>query len=423
MMARCRFSRCFMAGSARTGGSRQFMRNSTPNILRLQNNVGILALLALTTSFPSIAIDLLIPGVPRLASDLQVSPEQAKLTVQGFFLGFAIAHLFVGQMADSYGRRSVLLSGIAVFTAASVACATTGDLTVLLVLRFVQGVSGAAGVILARTVIRDIYGPERTTKAMSTMFMIFVPIPIVMPVVGGALVGNFGWQAVFVTMGVIGLVAGVIVFRYLPETLAPASGAALENRGWLKTPGLILGNRSFMRNSLAVMFCFGAVVLMLSELPHILSRHFGYGPQELGFAFALIGAALAAGVYAVRALVPRVGIDGAIYLGLFAMVLGWSCVLGLALIGFRELTYLAPQAVAASVGMGILMSLAAGQAMVPFAANAGAASSFYGALLYGGSTLLAWLAGLVVGGSIVVLSAAISLLTLVSLVIFRFLRN
>ncbi|MGI9344598.1 MAG: multidrug effflux MFS transporter [Gammaproteobacteria bacterium] len=388
----------------------------------LRNDIGILALLALIAAFPSIGVDLLLPGLPGLASDLRVPSESAKQAVQVFFLGFAAAHLFLGPLSDRCGRRPILLTGIAAYTIASLGCAFTGDLPVLLALRAAQGVFGAAGIILARAIISDIYGPAGTTKAMAGMFMFFVPIPIVLPILGGALVAYSGWEAVFVTMAAIGALAGIIVWRRLPETLPAVDVTNTTARNWIGVVKRIFGNRQFLRNSLSVTFCFGALVLMMSELPYILNDYFQFGPRQIGYSFALIDTALAAGVYSVRALVPRYGIDRTVYIGLFAMVAGWLCILGLLMLGVIELRFLIAEAMVGCFGMGILMSLAAGEAMVPFSANAGTASSFYGTLLYGGATGLAWLLGRLVGGSILVISMEISMLAIAALAIYWLLR-
>lgn len=388
----------------------------------LRNNVGILALLALMSAFPSIAIDLLVPGLPALAADLQVPAGDAKQTVQAFFLGFAAAHLFLGQLSDRYGRRPVLLWGIAVYTIAALGCALTADLSVLLAMRVVQGMFGAAGIILARAVISDIYGPTGTTRAMAGMFMFFVPIPIILPIVGGGLVEYSGWQAVFLAMAIIGAIVAVIVFLRLPETLPVVDVTETSALSWFGVVRRVFGNRQFLRNTLSVTFCFGTFVLMFSELPYILSEYFHFGAREIGFTFALIDSALAAGVYAVRVLVPRYGIDRIMYFGLITMVVGWVCALALVTTGVVEPRYLAVVVMVGCFGMGMLMSLAAGQAMVPFSANAGAASSFYGTLLYGGATCLAWLLGHLIGGSIVVICAEISLLAVAALATYWFLR-
>lgn len=388
----------------------------------LRNDIGILALLALIAAFPSIGVDLLLPGLPALAADLRVPAETAKQAVQVFFLGFAAAHLFLGPLSDRYGRRPILLLGIAVYALSSLGCAFTVDLSVLLALRFAQGVFGAAGIILARAVISDIYGPAGTTRAMAGMFMFFVPIPIVLPLLGGGLVAYSGWEAVFVTMAAISVLAGLIVWRRLPETLPAVDVGDGDSRNWIGVVRRIFGSRQFLRNSLSVTFCFGALVLMLSELPSILNDYFGFGPQEIGYSFAILDTALAVGVYSVRFLVPRYGIDRTVYIGLVAMVLGWSCILGLFALGVVELRYLAAEAMVGCVGMGILMSLAAGQAMVPFSANAGAASSFYGTLLYGGATGLAWLLGQLIGGSIIFMGMAIGVLAVASLLSYWLLR-
>lgn len=388
----------------------------------LRNNVGILALLALMSAFPSIAIDLLVPGLPALAADLRVPAGEAKQTVQAFFLGFAAAHLFLGQLSDRYGRRPVLLLGIAVYTIAALGCALTANLSVLLAMRVVQGVFAAAGIILARAVISDIYGPAGITKAMAGMFMFFAPIPIVLPIVGGGLVAYSGWQSVFLAMASIGAISAVVVFRRLPETLPAVDVTETSARSWSAVVRRVFGNRQFLRYSLSVTFSFGAVVLMMSELPYILNEHYQFGPREIGYTFALIDSSLAAGVYAVRFLVPRYGIDRAVYSGLIAMVVGWLCILAVVTLGVVELRYLAAELMLGFFGMGILMSLAAGQAMAPFSANAGAASSFYGTLLYGGASGLAWFLGQLIDGSIVVICAEIALLAVAALSAYWLLR-
>src|SRR5258706_6389035 len=143
------------------------------------------------------ATDMYLPALPALAADLGVSPTGAQLTLSAFFFGFGGGQLIYGPIADRFGRRAPLLVGLALFTAASFGCALANDLTTLIVLRFLEAVGGAAGPVLARAAVRDLYGGDRAARVLSTMVLIMGAAPLFAPVVGGQLLLLAGWRAIF----------------------------------------------------------------------------------------------------------------------------------------------------------------------------------------------------------------------------------
>ena len=311
-----------------------------------------------------------------------------------FFFGYGIAHLFWGALSDRFGRRKILLTGTLLYCLATLGCIFSTHLDLLVLFRLIQGIGGATGVILARAILRDIYGAERTTRAIANMILVFVPVPIITPIIGGYLITHFDWVVMFWVMEICGVLALVLIALFLAET-APlktsnAAPAAAAGNG----PVPILQNRFFMKNAMANMFCFGGMLICLTNLSYVLSGKYGFSPQQIGFAIALFDAALAAGVCLVRVITPRLGVEKTIYTGLYLTVAGWLCIMNLYSKQPDLLNVMAVGMVFSCIGMGMVMSLVAGQALVPFAVNAGAASSWYGIIQYGGGTLMVVIAGL-----------------------------
>ena len=395
-----------------------YVKSTTSLNNRFQLNpdsMWVIVLLATLMSFVSISIDLLTPTLPILTKTFDASANNIKLVIHAFFFGYGIAHLFWGSLSDRFGRRKILLTGTLLYCLATLGCIFSNHLGLLILFRLIQGIGGATGVILARAIIRDIYGAERTTKAISSMLLIFVPIPVITPIIGGYLITHFDWVIIFWVMEISSLLALILITLFLAET-APlkTSNPTLvvpENHGLIS----ILKNHFFMKNTLANMFCFGGMLICLTNLSYFLSGKYNFSPQQIGFAISIYGAALAIGVCLVRVIVPRLGVEKTIYTGLYLTVFGWLCILNIYSMTPHLLNLMTMGMILSCIGMGMVMSLVAGQALIPFTVNSGAASSLYGIIQYGGGTLMIVLAGIIQGETLLyaillaMLSAILSL--------------
>lgn len=360
----------------------------------------ILFLLALLLAFASLSIDLITPALPTLTKVFKASNNEITFLIQSFFIGFAIAHLFWGGLSDRYGRRPILVIGICSYCIATVACLLTNDLKLIVLFRFLQGVGGASCVVLCRAVIRDIYGAENATRAMSSMLVFFAPIPIIMPLLGGFIVSHFHWTTIFWAMLLVAMVILAMVVLLLSETASTKTQETSNTTDQQQGYSAILGNRFFIKNTLATTFCFAGLLICITSFPYYLDSELGFSSQQTGNFFSLFGAALFLGAISVKALVPRTGIVKTLYLGFFQALTGWLILLLLLANGVSNLSYLAFCVVLSTTGIGIVISLTPGQAMVPFKSNSGSASSIYGIMQYGGGTLLAFIMNSLAGPSL-----------------------
>ena len=179
-------------------------------------------LLGALVAFGPLAIDLYLPALPAMAQGLSASAEQVQSSITVFLAGFAIGMLFYGPISDRYGRRQVMLSGIALFTLASLACCIATAVEPLIVARFAQAIGGGAASVLARAVARDVYSPAEAIRKLSLMAMVTSIAPLLAPLIGSGLLIHFGWRGTFAALLVWGILSLLVVWRMLPETLPKA---------------------------------------------------------------------------------------------------------------------------------------------------------------------------------------------------------
>lgn len=383
----------------------------------------ILIILAITTAFTSLANDLITPTLPLLATIFQVTPERMQGSLFAFFVGFGVAHLFWGSLSDIYGRRIIMLIGIMIFCLSTMGCIITQDIDLHLTFRFLQGIGGAAGMILTRAIVRDIYGAERTTKAMSNVITLFVPVTIILPMLGGFLFTHFKWNTTFWTMEIIGILAFLAVFVFLIETAPTKLGKQKKEAITISALSRILSERSFLRNTFSNMFGFTALLIFLANFPNILVENYGLNPQQNGYFLAAFGASLSVGVLIVRLLVPRYTVNGSIYLGAGFSAFGWGIILLINYFLFPSISILITIICISTIGLGVMFTLTPGQAMVPFTQYSGTASSIYGILQYGGASTIAHFVGKLHNGNILPVVCTITTLIIFALINYRVLKE
>lgn len=342
-------------------------------------------MLAFVSALSTMSMDYFAPSMPSVTRDLETSVEAVKSTMTMFLLGFGIGPLVWGSFADRIGRRRVMLIGLGGYLLASLGCMLSPHIASLVSFRAAQGFCAASATIVARAVLRDVYGPAGATKAIAGMFMIMVWVPIVAPFLGGMTSALFDWRVNFLVMVCVAGVVLLAAYAWLEETNPADLQTALPGAGrWRE----ILTHRVFLRHTLTNMFLFAALLLFLSNYTYVTEVLYGFTARENGFVLTAFNAAVAAGFYLVWFTVPRIGVERSIRTGLWMTLAGWVSILALSLAPEPNLSVVLPLVAAACLGIGLVVSLAAGEALVPFTHAAGTASALFILVQSMGASLL-----------------------------------
>ena len=248
---------------------------------------GLAMLLAGLGTLGPFSIDTYLPAFSGIAQSLSATPAQMQQTLSAYLLGFAALNLFHGALSDSFGRRPVVLGGLAVFTLASVGCALSESIASLVAFRALQGMAAGAGVVVSRAIIRDMFPPSEAQRVMSQVTIFFGVAPAIAPIVGGHVFVQLGWHAIFWVLAVVGLLLLVLNARLLPESLAPGDRQSFA-------PGpLMRGYLQLVRNPRFVLLVFASGVpfngmfLYVLSAPEWLGTHLGLGPTQFFWFFGL----------------------------------------------------------------------------------------------------------------------------------------
>ena len=263
-------------------------------------------LVGLMTALGAFTTDTYLPSLPAVGADLGASAAAVQLTISGVLIGGALGQLVVGPLSDRWGRRRPALIGIAVHIVASVLCAVAPGILPLVGFRVLQGVGNAAATVVAMAVVRDRFAGSTAARVLSRLMLIIGVAPLFAPTVGGVIANVAGWRAVFVALAVLGLVIGLAVLRWLPETLPVERRHAAGPLGALRGYRDLLRDRHFV--ALAVLPGLGMAVLMsyVAGSPYVLRQGFGLSANQFSVLFAINGLGLVAGAQLNGWLVHRV---------------------------------------------------------------------------------------------------------------------
>ena len=245
----------------------------------------LLVLLALLSSFTPLSIDMYLPALPVIAVDLRGTAGDIQLTLSAFMIAFGAGQIFYGPAGDRFGRRPVILSGLVIYVAASIGCAFAAEAGQLVLLRFLQGLAACGGVVLARTMVRDLAEKDQAARAMSLMMACTSIAPMLAPLIGGQVLWFLGWRAIFWVLAIIGVVALVAAWLRLPETLRPEYRQPLVLSSILKRFGELVRHRAFMGYAFTSTFQFSALMSFLSGSPFVFIEKYGIAPRAYGLIF------------------------------------------------------------------------------------------------------------------------------------------
>ncbi|MFL5846934.1 MAG: multidrug effflux MFS transporter [Solirubrobacteraceae bacterium] len=245
------------------------------------------AVLALLTIFGPISMDLYLPVLPRLTDELGTATSVAQLTITACLLGLALGQVVAGPLSDRFGRRRPLLVGVVAFIATSIGCAISPSVEVLVGARFVQGLAGAVGIVIAQAAGRDIYSGGRLARYYGRLTMLGGLTAIAGPVAGGQLAKVTDWRGTFLFLALVGAVILAAVVFVMRETLPPERRIA---GGLGQTVGdfrRLVGDRVFLGAVLVTGFANAALFAYLSGATFVLQDIYGLSPQGYSLAFGL----------------------------------------------------------------------------------------------------------------------------------------
>lgn len=249
----------------------------------------LIVLLGALTAFGPLSLDLYLPALPTLENDFGTRSSLVQLSLTACMIGLAVGQLVAGSWSDIRGRRLPLLIGLAVYAAASLLCAFSHSIEVFLVLRFVQGLAGAAGIVISRAVIRDMYAGTELTRIFAMLMLVNGAAPIMAPIVGGQMLKVTPWEGLFVVLACWGVLLLIGVLFGLPETLGREQRMTGGLRQTLATFRGLLGDRVFMGFALSQGLVSAAMFAYIAGSPFVLQNMYGVSPQLFSLFFAING--------------------------------------------------------------------------------------------------------------------------------------
>ncbi|MGW2658086.1 multidrug effflux MFS transporter [Streptomyces sp. NPDC001478] len=344
---------------------------------------GLLVTLVLggLTALPPLSMDMYLPALPAVTDALHAPAATVQLTLTACLTGMALGQLVVGPMSDRWGRRRPLLLGMVVYVLATAICVFAPTAELLIGFRLLQGLAGAAGIVIARAVVRDLYDGDEMARFFSTLMLISGVAPVVAPVIGGQVLRFTDWRGIFAVLTVVGLLLTLVVHKWLHETLPPAERHTGGVGDALRTMRGLLGDRVFSGYMIAGSLAFAALFSYVSASPFVVQEIYGASPQTFSLLFGVNSVGLiAVGQFNGKVLVGRVSLDKALGFGLAVIVLAATALLLMTSGVFGDVG-LVPVAAGLFVlmsAMGLAMPNTNAQALMRTKHAAGSASALLG---------------------------------------------
>lgn len=254
---------------------------------RPHSSLSIVFILGLLAMLMPLSIDMYLPALPVIAGQFGVPAGSAQMTLSTYILGFAVGQLIYGPMADSIGRKPVILGGTLIFAAAAVACALAQTIDQLITMRFFHGLAAAAASVVINALMRDMYPREEFSRMMSFVMLVTTIAPLLAPMIGGAVLIWFSWHAIFWILAVAALLASAMIAIFIRETLPPERRQPFHLRTTMGNFASLFRHKRVLSYMLASGFSFAGMFSFLSAGPFVYIEVNQVSPQDFGYYFAL----------------------------------------------------------------------------------------------------------------------------------------
>jgi DHA1 family bicyclomycin/chloramphenicol resistance-like MFS transporter len=267
---------------------------AAPPAARLPH-IEFVSMVALLMALNAMAIDVILPALQQMGESLAVVDENTRqLPVTAYVALFGLSQFVCGTLSDHFGRRPVLLVGLAIYVLGCLGAALAGDFATLLAMRGVQGIGAGATRVIAISVVRDTFGGRRMASIMSLAMMVFMAVPIIAPTVGQGILMVAGWRAILLAIGVFGLAVSIWCFLRLPETLAAEDRRPLRVGPVLEAFRIVLGNSIASGYAIGTGLIFGCLFAFLNSAQQIYQQEYQLGALfPIAFSAAAIFIAVA----------------------------------------------------------------------------------------------------------------------------------
>lgn len=348
-----------------------------------KENFFLILMLGILNTITPISIDMYLPAFPKIASDLHTTINNVALSVSTYFLGFSLGQIVYGPLLDRFGRKRPLYVGLFLYILASIACASSQSITMLLIVRFLQALSGCVAAVAAMAMVRDFFPVDKSARIISLLVLILGVSPLLAPTVGGLIVSALNWRWIFIILAIIVFIVLIVIALFLPEGHPADTSISLKPKPIINGFLEILTKKQFIVFSLAGTFSFAGLFVYVAGSPSIFMDSFHVSPKTYGGIFALLSVGFITCSQLNHFFTHRYSseqifkivlavqfITGLIYL--IGVINGWYGLTGNIVCLFIELAC-----------TGLTYPNAAAIAMAPFSKNAGSASALLGCIQIG----------------------------------------
>jgi DHA1 family bicyclomycin/chloramphenicol resistance-like MFS transporter len=374
-------------------------------------------MLGALAALPAFTVDMYLPSLPDVARELGSTDAMAQLTISAMLVGGGVGQLFIGPLSDRYGRRLPLLVGLAFQVVTSILCAVATDMTLLIVLRLLQGFFNASCGVAAVAIVRDRFVGAEAARILSRLMLVIGVAPMLAPTLGSAITAQASWRWVFAVLALFGAVMAVVVMTLLPETLPTVARRSGGPRAALAGYRTLLRDKHFM--ALAVVPGLGQAVLMSYVVgsPFVFQEHFGVSKGQFALLFALNGIGLVVSAQVNAALVRKVAPVRLLRAGLVAQGVLAVVLLVVAVTQVGGLVALLAVLWLVLAFQGLIPANASALAMSRHGEIAGTAAAVIGAVQSGVSGLISPVVGVLGGDAVAMTVVMLGAVTLALLVL------
>ncbi len=377
----------------------------------------LILILGLLSAIGPFSIDMYLPGFPAIAADLHTSVDAVSYTLASFFIGVCVGQMLCGPLLDRFGRKIVLIIGLLVYLAASIGCALSTSIEMLIVFRLIQALGGCVGMVAPRAIVRDIFPVEENAKVFSLLILVLAVSPILAPTVGSYVIASMGWNYVFVVLTIITALILMAVIFWLPESRQPDPTFSLRPKPILNSFISVAKHPQFYTYAFSGGIASAGLFAYLSGSPFVFMKLYGVTEQQYGWIFALIAAGLIISSQLNNLLLKKFSSEQ-----LMMTILGFQTVIGIGLLTGTVLDVLGLYGTIFMIFLflscqGFSFPNSAALSMAPFTKEAGSASALMGAIQMGLGALAAALVGFLNAKDAIPMTAVMAICTTVGLIV------